>query len=434
MGSVTKFAGTNIGNAKLAGLLPGLDISTISLGYNIALAIFFVSYSLLEPLTNAVLVHFRPSIFLPVIMVLCGIVMTTMGLVHNLAGLLVTRFFVGLTSAGLFPAANYILSCWYKRSELGVRSAVFFSAAAISGSFGGLLAAGIQKMDGLGGKGGWAWIFIIEGITTIVVGVGSFWMVYDFPKDSKFLTPIERARVLQRLKADIPSSGEQEKFKVEYFWEVLEDWKTWTSIIIYMGCSGPLFAFALFLPTIIADLSPYSPTLIQLLSVPPYAVATVLTVVIGHIADKTHQHGLCNIGVSLLGIVGFSMLLAAKSPSVQYAGTYLGAMGIYPCIPNTITWLSNNTEGMYKRGICIGLVIGSGNLTGILSSFVYRQSDSPRYTLGHCVVLAFMVVFLLGGSILQRILLKRDNTKRISGADIHRVEEGTVETSYSNAE
>jgi MFS family permease len=83
--------------------------------------------------------------------------MTTMGLVHDYGGLLTVRWFLGLTEAGLFPGVNYYLSCWYKRSEFGIRAATFFSAAAVAGSFGGLLAAAIANMDGVGGKPGWAW-------------------------------------------------------------------------------------------------------------------------------------------------------------------------------------------------------------------------------------------------------------------------------------
>jgi MFS family permease len=62
------------------------------------------------------------------------------------------------------------MSCWYRRNEIGIRAAIFFSMAALAGSFGGLLAAAISKMDGVGGKPGWAWIFILEGLATIVVG------------------------------------------------------------------------------------------------------------------------------------------------------------------------------------------------------------------------------------------------------------------------
>jgi MFS family permease len=88
-------------------------------------------------------------------MVLWGICMVTMGLCHNFAGLATARWWLGFAEAGLFPGVNYYLSCWYKRKELGIRAAIFFSAAALAGSFGGLLAAGIAQMRGVGGKAGW---------------------------------------------------------------------------------------------------------------------------------------------------------------------------------------------------------------------------------------------------------------------------------------
>lgn len=123
----------------------------------------------------------------------------------------------------------------------------------------------------------------------------------------------------------------------------------------------------------------YKSTRAQLLSVPPYVGAAIMTVAIGYIADRTRQRGICNMGVSIFGIVGFSMLLGGSTPGVQYAGTFLGAMGIYPCIANTITWVSNNTEGVYKRGVTLGFVIGWGNLNGVVSSNIYRAVDKPRY-------------------------------------------------------
>lgn len=227
---------TNIGNAKLDGLLESLHMTGGQ--YNAALSVFFVSYSLAEPLTNVLLKRLRPSIFLPTIMILWGICMTTMGLVHNWSGLMAARFFLGLAEAGLFPGINYYLSCWYKRSEFGIRAAIFFSAAAVAGSFGGLLAAAITKMSGVGNKKGWAWIFILEGLATILIGILSFWMVFDFPDQATFLSDVDRKRVLRRLKSDQQSSAEHEKFKAAYFWASLKDWKTYTSAMIYMGCES----------------------------------------------------------------------------------------------------------------------------------------------------------------------------------------------------
>ncbi|KAI5848604.1 major facilitator superfamily domain-containing protein [Morchella snyderi] len=403
---------TNIGNAKIEGLVTDLNMTEGQ--YNACLTIFFVSYSIFEPVSNILLKRMRPSIYIPLIMVLWGLCMTFMGFAKGFSGMMAARWFLGLTEAGLFPGVNYYLSCWYKRREFGIRAAVFFSAAAVSGSFGGLLAAAISKMDGIGGMKGWAWIFILEGVATIFIGVASFWIVVDFPDDARFLSDQERARVIRRLKDDQQSSAGHEDFKMSYMWDSLKDWKTWTGMLIYMGVDGALYAFSLFLPSIIAELG-YSATRAQLLSVPPYAAACVLTVLIGWAADRTNKRGIYNIGVSLVGILGFAILLASRNAALSYVGVFLGALGIYPCIPNTITWVSNNVEGVYKRGVTLGFVIGWGNLNGVMSSNVYRGRDKPHYTLGHAIVLGYLAVGLLGGSILNYVLLQRENNKRKNG-------------------
>ncbi|KAK1770131.1 major facilitator superfamily domain-containing protein [Phialemonium atrogriseum] len=410
---------TNIGNAKIAGLKTDLSLSTAQ--YNATLTIFFVSYAVFEPLTNILLKRLRPSIFIPIIMVFWGASMLGMGFVKSWSGLMAARWFLGLAEAGLFPGVNYYLSCWYRRSEFGVRAAIFFSAAAVSGSFGGLLAAAIELMDGIGGLRGWAWIFVLEGLLTIVIGVASFWMVHDFPDEATFLSGDDRNRVIRRLKLDQQASANSEEFKISFLWDSLADWKMWLGMAIYMGCDMPLYAFSLFLPSIVNNLG-WSTTVVrsQLMSVPPYAVAACLTVAIGFIADRTRSRGMCNILISLLGVGGFAMLLGSANPAVQYAGTFLGAMGIYPCIANTISWVANNIEGVYKRGVVLGFVIGWGNLNGIVSSNIYY--NDPRYLEGHGVVMGYMAVFLFGGSVLMTLLLRLENARRRRGERDHWIE------------
>ena len=403
---------TNIGNAKIAHLALDLDLSTPQ--YNMTLTIFFISYSVFEPLTNILLKRLRPSIFIPIIMITWGASMLSMGFVTSYGGLLTARWFLGLCEAGLFPGINYYLSCWYKRSEFGIRAAIFFSAAAVSGSFGGLLAAAIGLLNNKRGLAGWAWIFIIEGALTIFLGFISFFMVHDFPDNARFLSAEDRTRVIRRLKLDQQSSAEHEEFRSSYLWAALRDWKMWLGMAIYMGCDMPLYAFSLFLPSIIVNLG-WGGSVVhsQLMSVPPYAAAAILTIVIGYVADRTRQRGLCNILTSLMGIIGFSMLIGSSRPGVQYGGTFLAALGIYPCISNTITWMANNTEGVYKRGVVLGFVIGWGNLNGIVSSNIYF--DPPRYFVGHGVIIAYMTIFLFGGSVLMTTMLRRENAKRKRG-------------------
>ncbi|KAK3323346.1 major facilitator superfamily domain-containing protein [Cercophora scortea] len=412
---------TNIGNAKIAHLTTDVPMSTSQ--YNLTLTIFFIAYSVFEALANIMLKRFRPSVFLPITMILWGFCMIGMGFVTNWSGLMAARFFLGVTEAGLFPGVNYYISCWYRRDEVAVRVAIFFSAAALSGSFGGLLAAAIQKMDGMGGKAGWRWIFILEGILTVVIAFASFWMVHDFPDDAKFLSNRERARVIRRLKEDKQSSAEHEEFKMTYVWAALKDWKTYVGMLMYMGPLMPLYSISLFLPTIISNLSFTDKTQIirnQLLSVPPYAGATIVTVAAGFLSDQQNRRGIFNMALAPIGITGFIMLIASEKPGVQYAGTFLGAIGVYASIPITIAWVANNIEGVYKRGIVLGFMIGWGNLNGIVSSNMW--SDAPRFISGHATVIAYLTVCLFGGSVLFHILLSRENSARLLGKRDHWIE------------
>ncbi|KAF7561324.1 hypothetical protein G7046_g2825 [Stylonectria norvegica] len=381
---------TNIGNARLEKM--EVELGMVTGNYNMALTIFFISYALFEPITNGLLKRLTPRIFFTAIIILWGIVMTLMGTVSSYSGLLAARWFLGVAEAGLFPGVNYYLGCWYKGSEIGARASIFFSAAALAGSFGGLLAAAIAQMNGLGGKSGWAWIFILEGIATVFVGVFCWWMVFDWPDTARFLSPEDRIRVQRRLIMD-RQGRVAEDFDKRHIWAAMKDWKTYGYMVIYMGCLMPLYAFSLFLPTILAGMG-YKGTHAQLLSVPPYACAAACTITVGFIADRTRQRGLCNIATVAVGIIGFR---------------------IYPTVSNTVSWVNNNAEGSLKRAIVLGMVVGWGNLNGVVSSNIYLDREKPRYWTGHGTVLAYQIIFLLGGSVFMHFALRKTNRDRRSG-------------------
>ncbi|RYP57974.1 hypothetical protein DL770_010536 [Monosporascus sp. CRB-9-2] len=417
---------TNVGNARLAGMEESLGMTGND--YNVSLSVFFVGYALAEPITNACLKRTTPRIFFTVIVFLWGLVMTLTGLCKSYSGLLAARWFLGMTEAGLYPGVNYYLSCWYKSSEIGLRSALFFSAAALAGSFGGLLAAAIALMDGVSGLPGWAWIFILEGLATIVVGFFCWWMIFDWPENARFLSPDDRIRLQRRLILD-KQGKTAEEFDKRHIYAALTDWKTYGYMFIFGGCLCPLYAFSLFLPTILGGMG-YSGTKAQLFSVPPYAAGAIVTVIVGWYSDKTKWRGYCNIATVLVGTVGFIMLIATDDAGVQYAGTFLGAMGIYPTVSNTLSWVVNNTEGSLKRAFAIGMIVGWGNLNGVVSSNIYLRGEKPRYWTGHGIVLGYQVVCLLGGSIFMHVMLRLENNRRAAGRMNAKWEAKTEEEKY----
>lgn len=249
---------------------------------------------------------------------------------------------------------------------------------------------------------------------TVFVGIFCWWMVFDFPDTARFLTADEKLRAQRRLKLDGQARAKVGHIDRRHVFAALKDWKTWGYAVIYMGCLCPLYCFSLFLPTILLGMG-YKGTKAQLLSVPPYAVAATMTVIVGWVADKTKWRGYCNMIVSLMGCIGFAMLLATPNVHVQYAGTFLGAAGIYPTVSNTLTWASNNVEGSLKRGVMVGVVVGWGNMNGVVSSNIYIAKDKPRYQTGHGIVLAYMFLFLFGGTVFMHVMLKRENRLRKEG-------------------
>jgi MFS family permease len=191
------------------------------------------------------------------------------------------------------------------------------------------------------------------------VGVLTYWILPDFPDEATFLNPEERLRCLRRLREDKQATSSHEKMSSVYAWQALTDWKTYLYMAIYTGCGVSLNAFSLFLPTIVKEIDiVHTATQANLMVVPSYMAAVVSTVLVGWYADVSQRRGLCNIGASVVAIVGFVMMLGSNRPGVKYAGTFFAASGIYPTIPNTSAWLSNNTEGVYKRGIVLGMGLG----------------------------------------------------------------------------
>jgi len=131
------------------------DLKLTSNQYSIALVVFFVTYVVFEPPSNMLLVRFKPSIYLPAIMIIWGALTCVMAAIHDFNHLVALRVLVGVFEAGFAPGILLIISSWYKKEEQSKRFGVYMSAAILSGAFGGLLAGAITGgMEGTGGLRG----------------------------------------------------------------------------------------------------------------------------------------------------------------------------------------------------------------------------------------------------------------------------------------
>ncbi|KAF8315932.1 MFS general substrate transporter [Clavulina sp. PMI_390] len=398
------------------------DLHLTDQNYLWALSIFFFAYAAFEIPSNLLVKRLKPYVWFSAIMIVWGAVMVTQGLVHNSSGLLgmSVRWFLGAAEAGLFPGINYYLSCWYKRRELGIRVAVFFSAATLAAAFGGLLAAALSNLHGVGGKPAWAWIFIVEGLITVVIGFASYWMIQDFPEDAEFLTEDERAFVIARLQADSQrSAGGAEKLSRHHVWAAMKDWKTWFGMLCFAGVEVPVYSHALFSPSIINKLG-YKATAANLMSVPPAFCSTIVSISVGYMADRTGRRGVYNVVLFSIAIAGYMILVISRNTKLSYFALYLASIGTSAIIPNTIAWLSNNVEGSYKRAVSLAMMIGFANLNAPAMVNVYRAAYAPWYRPGHTLVLSYAAMGLVS-SVVFIYKLDRENKARDAGLRDERI-------------
>ncbi|KAK6078421.1 high-affinity nicotinic acid transporter [Seiridium cupressi] len=410
---------TNIGNARLDNLEQDLHLQGIQ--YNDCLAILFPFYIAAEIPSNMMMKRFRPSIWLTFIMVCWSACMIGQGFVKNYSGLMATRVFLGVFEGGLFPGVNYYITQWYCRHETGFRMAMFFSAATLAGAFGGILARGIAEMSGVGGLSAWSWIFILEGLLSILVSFSAYWAIYDYPATAQFLTQSERNEVERRLLEDHGNLSND--FKSIYVWQAIKDWKVYIYGLICMAGFCPIYSFALFLPTIIKNMG-YTANNAQLMSVPPYVFACIFTIGTSYFADKIRQRGIFMLGCQVIAVIGFSLLAGTVKPAVQYTGAVLAAIGIYPQIPLGMAWNGANTGGSLKRAVAVAMQVMGGNCGGIIASYVYLTRDGPRFITGHCILIGF-VCMAFGLTLFMTIWCRRENARR----DVLTREQGVLELS-----
>ncbi|KAJ3532550.1 hypothetical protein NMY22_g7699 [Coprinellus aureogranulatus] len=409
----------NIGNAKIAGMAHDLHLD--GLKYNIIAAVFFIPYAFAEVPSNICLKLFRPSRWIPSIMIAWGVVMTLMCLCKSFEGLIAARVFLGLTEAGLFPGITFYLSLWYRRRDAATRLAIFFSAATIAGAFGGLLAWCIEHMEGIAGLYGWQWIFCLEGIATVLFAALSYFFMHDYPETAKFLNEKERKIVVDMLAED--RHGLATEFSMTYVWQALTDRKVYIMVGIYMGLLIPVYAISLFTPTIVNELG-FSAATAQLLTVPPFACGCILTLVFGIISDRKNLRGPFVMAGASISIIGYIVLITQRSAGASYVGAILAATGVYPCVPVTLAWAGSNAGGDMRRGVALAMVIGMGNLGGICSSFIYIRP--PRFFLGHGIILGCLasVIVLCLAAMWD---FRRHNRMNIARCEAEGIDESRVD-------
>ncbi|KAF9018653.1 MFS general substrate transporter [Hymenopellis radicata] len=400
---------SNIGNARVAGLQADLGLTDHQ--YQVCVTVLFVPYIFAELPANLLLRKIGPKILMPTLLTIWGVIVTLQGLVTSYAGLVVIRAFLGLVEGPMFPGIVLYLSGFYTRAELSLRVAIFFSAASLSGAFSGLLAAAIQNMDGIGGKAGWCWIFILEGIFSTLVGLTGFFITPSTPAEVIGLTDDEKAILVRRLEKDRPTIVPIDTFSFKEVFRSITSPHVIIVFIVFYMCGTTLYGLGLFLPSIVKQLG-FSTIKTQLLSVGPFAAGFFVTLSSAFLSDRYNSRALPTIAVATLALIGFAIFLRAEGKYVSYGALFLATSGIYATPPVLSAWMSNNSEPYYRRATSIAVGFIATNSGGITSTWMYPTSQGPRFTRTTIINLVF-AAFIAVGSAGNALLLTWMNKRKV---------------------
>jgi MFS family permease len=295
----------NMAAARLKGLQEDLNLSYNQ--YATCLSILYVGYILMQVPSNMFINRIqRPSLYISAAMLLWGLISTLSGSVHNFAGMVCIRFFLGFVEAAFLPGALLILSKWYTRRELTKRNAILFCGNLISNAFSALVGAGVlSNMQGVLGHAAWRWLFWIEGAITMSIAISAAFILPDLPHNSRGFTEEERQVAQLRMIEDVGEADEDSAEESAFYGLKLavKDLKIYIMMLTFtayvVGLSFNAFFVSQLMSIACASLTieqpsltgtlgfGYVPTL--LMSAPPWVFSCIVSVINAWHSDRTQE-------------------------------------------------------------------------------------------------------------------------------------------------
>ncbi|KAF7430972.1 hypothetical protein PC9H_006687 [Pleurotus ostreatus] len=410
-------------------LLIGLekDLGMKGFDYNISLTIFYIFYIAAEIPSNLALKRFG-SMWLAAMITSFGIVSIGTAFVKSYTGLIITRVFLGIAEGGTLPGLTYIMSRYYRRSELVLRVGIFFGISPpLAGAFGGLLASGLLSVGDFGMVTSWRKVFFIEGIITTGFGLLCFLIIPTDPQRTRIFTPAERALALARIDADqaVRTNGRKESTTLRLVWRSFNI-NTMICTVAYVMINISFQGLSLFMPTVVATLGHFTVVESQLRTVPPYLVGAVWAVVVTYVSFRVRKRGIPIIFSCLLVVLGYALAVGTKNSHARYAACFLSIAGASPTGPLLITWGTDNAAPDTIRAVTTAIIPGVGALGSIIAVWTYLPQDAPNYHNGNSLNLATSI-FVCLLALIGILYIRWENGKRARGERDYRIEGKTQE-------
>jgi len=351
---------TNVGIAKLQ---MARDLTWLSESvYGFGAGIFFLGYSLLEVPSNLILARVGARRWIARIMISWGIVASAMMFVRTPLQFYVLRFLLGVTEAGFFPGIVYYLSEWFPSRDRARPMAWFMTAIPVSAAIGNPLSGWLLGLDGRLGLTGWEWLFLLEGIPSVLLGITVLGVLRDRPRDARWLSDEERTWLVTRLESD--PDGRAAPHGLPPL-RALAHPVLWLASLIYFLVMLGSFSYSFWAPTVVREALQADNLTVGLVTGAMAAFATVAMLVVGARADRTGErggHASASLVIAALGWAGTALLPHPVARVLAFALVPAGIYGFlapFWCLPTALL-----------RGTAAAAGIALVNAVGTTGGFV----------------------------------------------------------------
>jgi MFS transporter, ACS family, tartrate transporter len=367
-------------NVGFAALQMNAALGLSSQVFGTGAGIFFFGYFLFEVPSNFALARVGARVWIARIGIVWGIVSVAMLFITGPRSFYAMRFLLGAAEAGFFPGIVLYFTYWFPAADRAKALAQFSTASMAAGIVGAPLSGLLLSLRGTAGLDGWQWLFLVEGLPAIALGVATLFYLSDGPEDARWLADDERQWLVEAIRRDRADTPRPAAHTVGAGLFDPTVWRLALSLFLVVT-SG--YGFSFFLPQIVKALSGASDLAVGLSTAVPFLVAAIGMVTVAAHSDRTGERRGHAAACAWLAALALGAASIATSPLVRFAALSIAAIGLYSFTPPF--W---SLPTAFLRGDAaaagIALINAVGNLGGFLGPYVmgWMKDATGDYLIG----------------------------------------------------